>query len=597
MLISTTIRSIAATGLLLGLFAFTAGNSFAEPDVGLAAGPATEVSQIDRTTCYIPQTAGVSSTRPAKERAALIREPYQYASLRTTFGQPTLTAWSNYMKVWRLHQEDPSDRSVRRFLGLSLRDALPVRDLPPRSAPTWLRWQRGTYRQLESPHFQLFTKATDVESRRILEDLENTYWAWTQVFFPLWKSAPRVTNLLEGLEDEKDPAEFLERAKPRLPTSSRLRVVLFANADQYKTALADSVPGIEMSSGFYGDQRRTMFLFASPTDDPATRRHELTHQLFREATPSGLGRTMPGQKSDFWLVEGIAGYLESLRFEGGRATVGGWDSPRLQFARYRVFANNDFMDVDELHPESMSQVQSRSDLQRWYAHAIMQTHWWMDASAGDKEARGWLFAKLAELYKIKLPDRSSAEGRQLTASSMKDFLSIDDEHLEANPTHGESQQLCLIGTRLSGEGLSSMPVHSNLLWLDLSRLPVRTRDVERLVGKPGVLRQLSLEATRVDASIAGWLGRTDRLRELDLSWTGADDEIAKPVSRMQNLQVLWLTGSKVGDAVCAAVSGLRTLQSIDLQRTQASAESVSRLKRAHVNLQVNPLQLMPATRP
>ena len=109
------------------------------------------------------------------------------------------------------------------------------------------------------------------------------------------------------------------------------------------------MPGIERSTGYYNDQNQTIFLYVGDVDDAATRRHEMVHQLFREATRSSLRQDrMPAEQSGFWLIEGIAGYFESLKVGDRVATVGGWDASRLQFARYRTLALADVMPMEEL---------------------------------------------------------------------------------------------------------------------------------------------------------------------------------------------------------------------------------------------------------
>ena len=133
---------------------------------------------------------------------------------------------------------------------------------------------------------------------------------------------------------------------------------------------------------------------------------------------------MPGEDSEFWLIEGIAGYFESLYVGNGYATVGGWDSPRLQFARYRFFAGGDRLPMSELRKDGRLTAQSRPDIARWYAHAIAQTHRLLDD--GDCAKRRWVYGQLAEQYRIQtaLKIDSSDAG---DADSVLAFLSVDDD--------------------------------------------------------------------------------------------------------------------------------------------------------------------------
>ncbi len=558
---------------------------------GVFDGPldAGEANPPDRVTCFYPLSPGQDSV----DGAPVIRRPDDFASLRSGFDPQVMAAWSSYLKVWQAHHDDPSDAAIRRFLGLAGDEPFAMRESAGRAAPSWLRWRRGSYRLVESPHFQVFTKADVSATRDIVTDLERTHWVWTQLFFPLWESRDQVAAALSGMAADENAGAFVAANRARLIPRGRMRVVVFSDKNQYQAALADSVPGIEQSTGFYGDRKRTIFLYATDDDsaeDVATRRHELTHQLFREATASGLRQTMPGSRDQFWLVEGIAGYSESLRFHGGVATIGGWDSPRLQYARFRVFTTADFLPPRELHGEGIAQVQRRADLARWYAHAIMQTHWLMDQS-GIVDHRLWVLTKLAELYRIELELRDSAAPPELTLGDMQQFLSVSDSDLIANPVSGDLHELCLAGCTVSPEGLATVPPQDRLRWLDLSGLKIGNDDVRRLIPDPSSLRQVSLEATDVDAGISRWLARARHVQELDLSWTGVGDELATPLPEMKGLQTLWLTGSRVGDAVLAVAGRLPELTAIDVQRTRAATDAVNRLGQTRPNLRVNPLAL------
>jgi hypothetical protein len=415
------------------------------------------------------------------------------------------------------------------------------------------------------------------------------YWVWTQVFFPLWEAQTQVAQHFAEVSDRSSLLNRLESNRPRLSSRHRMRIVLFADSQQYAATLGRSIPGIEQSTGFYSDERRTSFFYPDDSADAAaTRRHELVHQLFREATRSTRTSPLPGRTEDFWLVEGIAGYFESLHFENNRATLGGWDSPRLQFARFRVLSQRDMLPFAELIAGGQRQVQARSDLPRWYAHAIAQTHHLFDGP--DDANRRWIYQQLAKLYQVDLevPGASPPEDAE---RALVNFLKLDDPTLQSNPTQRSLRQLCLAGCEVTAAGLLTIPPSESLTWLDLSRLPIRTADVRRLCPNPHRLNQLSLEATRVDDSLAEWLAMAIDLQELDLSWTRCGDQTLNAVTHFSELQTVWLTGSNVSDQSVAAAMQFDNLQAIDLQRTTVTAAGLARLRRARPSLKINPLQL------
>tara|TARA_R110002049_G_scaffold27321_1_gene93944 strand:+ start:38132 stop:39940 length:1809 start_codon:yes stop_codon:yes gene_type:complete len=561
----------------------------------------------DRTTCVIPHAADRQAAAsshveigPLNSRSQDARSlDANPATARSThrpgavfadeaFGDQASDGWRSYSRVWDAHLADPANVAVRRFLGLPLKSDVEAVPRRGRSAPRWLGWRLGSYSQVDTPHFTIFSRADADASREVAIDLERCYWAWTQMFFPLWEGSAQVSTSLRDVSNDIEIADHLKSTNARISVRRKLQVVLFRDANEYKRTLGQSMPGIERSTGFYHDQKQTTFLYASPVPDRGTRRHEMVHQLFREATRSSLGRDMPAEESGFWLIEGIAGYFESMRLSDSTATVGGWDAPRLQFARHRVFVGGDEMSFAELAADGRLAAQKRPDIARWYAYAIAQTHHLMDR--GDAVARQWVYSKLAELYKIDC-DIAGVKIPGDIDRGLKRFLVIDDDSIQANAISYPLKQLCLAGCEVSPMGLSSIPASSSMQWLDLSRLPVSVDDVCRLVPDPSLLEQLSLEGTRIDNSIATWLSGASRLRELDLSFTKVNDVVVDAIERSETIETLWLTGTQVSDEALGAIGSLKGLRYVDLQRTNVSDEALKRLASQYPELQINPLQV------
>ncbi|KAA1261789.1 hypothetical protein LF1_43490 [Rubripirellula obstinata] len=552
-----------------------------------------QTASVDRTTCYFPLSVDSSQSDTLQRRPTTPDQLYPDASL----------GWKHYLRLWKDLQKDPANESLRRYLGFatsktpasktpssktptSKTNDQDVRIRRGRSAPAWLAWKPGSYRQVETSHFTIYSRADRQVSTNVARSLEQCYWVWTQMFFPLWEAAPQVSGHLERLKADQSLDSFLQLSSKRITIRRRLTVVLFSDAQQYVDALGKDNPGISQSTGFYSDNRRTTFLIGQPLDLP-TLRHELVHQLFREATRSGLDEQ---SERDFWLVEGIAGYFESFSGQAdGSVTLGGWDSPRLQFARYRVLANRDTMPIEELRRDGRLSAQSRTDLPRWYAHAIARTHQLLDG--GNSESRKWIYQKLAELYKIDaglgVPNNTIPIDKPLT-----NFLKVSDADLKSNPPTRSLTKLCLTRCDLTSAGLATLPVSDRLNWLDLSYVPIKNSDVARLLPQPQSLQQLSLEATGVDDEMSDWLRRAKALREVDLSWTQTGDQVIESLSNAKSISTLWMTGSKVSDASVDAISQMRNLNSVDLQRTDVSESGLSRLQAARNSLTVNPLQLI-----
>lgn len=550
------------------------------------AGSPLVAAPIDRTTLLLPLALGAA---PGERPSGVLADE--------AFGPDAGDGWQAYMRVWESHHGQPSSTAIRRFLGLSQREAFECTARRGRTAPRWLAWPAGSYAQIDTAHFVIYSRADQAASLQVAEDLERCYWVWTQLFFPLWEASPQVTAALQGLSPQGSVEDFLRDHPGRITLRRKLRVVLFRDAAEYQRTLALAHPGIERSTGYYDNEQQTTYLYVTPPQDGATRHHELVHQLFREATRSGLGGEMPAQTQGFWLIEGIAGYFESLWFGERIATVGGWDSPRLQFARYRILAGGDVMPFDQLQADGWQAAQQREDIARWYAHAILQTHHLLDGSS--TAARRWVYGQLARRYKI--PSELAEQDDPLVGDQVdrgtRAFLTVDDARLAARPIDRQLGELVLAECRVTASGLQLVPPAAELRWLDLTRLPIGNDAVERLGPRPQSLQQLRLEATQVDAGLVAWLRGATNLQELDLSWTAVDDSIVQAVAGAEKLSILYLTGTRVSDQSIDTLAGMLRLQTVDLQRTAVTAGGLARLRAARPDLELNTIQLLPQPPP
>lgn len=555
---------------------------------------ATAEGPLQRTTA-IAITASNTSTNAATKSAGFSVTSNALALVRDEqIRDWEVKGWEPYLRLWAELAETPRDVSLRKYLGLpigsSAGKSVAIKTSRGRSAPRWMNWSGGTYQQIETPHLRIYSRADLEEGLQVAEDLERLYWIWTQVFFPLWEGRGQVALHLDGIDQGQSVSSQLSASNARVNSRKKLRIVLFRDATEYRNTLGQSTPGIEQSTGFYSDERETSFFYPDDSSDAvATRRHELVHQLFREATRSGLGSKTPGMEREFWLIEGMAGYFESLKVRGSEASLGGWQSPRLQFARYRVLGGREEIPLAELRAGGQKQVQQSADLAKWYAHAIAQTHHLFDG--GSAAERRWIYQTLADLYRIsiKIPD---AELSQPTSQSLAQFLTLNQDSFGDGRIDPGLEELCLAGCEIDDQTLGKLGAMTELRWLDLSRCAVGPNAIARLCADPSKLDQLSLEATRADDSLTDWLSRAASLSELDLSWTRCGDDTVKALSRCKHLHTVWLTGSQVSDASIDAILKWPSIESIDVQRTSVTPAGLARLKAAKPAWKINPLRLI-----
>ena len=131
------------------------------------------------------------------------------------------------------------------------------------------------------------------------------------------------------------------------------------------------MPNIGISTGVYVDQTRRAYFFAGKGSDERTLYHEATHQLFHESRPVSPEVV---RKGNFWIIEGIAMFMESLRQEDGYCVLGGFDDERMHAARYRLLHDHFYVPLDELVGYDMEKLQKDPRIGTLYSQSAGLTH-------------------------------------------------------------------------------------------------------------------------------------------------------------------------------------------------------------------------------
>ena len=126
--------------------------------------------------------------------------------------------------------------------------------------------------------------------------------------------------------------------------------------------------------------RRQAYFYVTPGEqDDTNLYHEATHQLFSEIRPVSrdIGRTQ-----NFWIIEGIACYMESLVEHEGWTLLGGNDAVRLRDAQHRLLEDNFYVPLSELIGLGMEALQRDPRIARLYSQSAGLTHFLMHAGGG-----------------------------------------------------------------------------------------------------------------------------------------------------------------------------------------------------------------------
>ena len=482
-----------------------------------------------------------------------------------------MEAWTAFEAIC---QNDP-DR-LTRWLGLG-DVARPSRGRRP---PAGTDWRAGSFRSWRTTSLTVDSTADDEATAAVIMDFERVLPIWVRLWFPFWRPAARFARAAAaGAIDDLI-----------LPPPIPLHLAVHRTVDDYRASVGRSVGGGGRSTGYFDPRTRVTHVVASEDVDAVrTRRHEWTHALFASAVQTSIGRSTPGRRRDFWVVEGIAGYMESLTFDdAGSAVSGGWDASRLSFARHRLDGGppgGGLIPVARLRDLGRDQALAGDDLAGWYTSAIATVHAAMHSDGGRHRAA--FYRLVDDVYRC---GRFAGDASGVNAIDTAEHVRVDGGFIVNHPTDRRLDDLSLAGCDIDADALAAIPSSDRLRWLDLSGIAVDSDGVARLVERPERLEQLALSRTAIDDGLSGLLSRTDGLRELDLIQTSVTDAATAALSG-GSLQIVYLTATGIGDDTLSSAAKWSRLRRLDVQRTAVTDEALDRFRRARPDVELNPLAI------
>ncbi len=237
--------------------------------------------------------------------------------------------------------------------------------------------------EIETEHYTVRTDHSMEAAVGLGVQLENLYGVWQQIFIRYYANEAYLAGLFGG-HAAGQPAHG--------PEPHRFSVVYFRDRDDYNRSLR-AMPKPEMSLGVYVAEKRTAYFFAGDRSDLRTVNHEATHQLFYQ---SRRGSPKAGKKANFWIIEGIALLMESLRQQDGYFVLGGMDDVRVSAARYHLKTGDYYVPFAELVGYGEDRVQRDPKIMSLYSQAAGMTHFLMFYEGG--RYRDALVAYLSNVY-------------------------------------------------------------------------------------------------------------------------------------------------------------------------------------------------------
>ena len=235
--------------------------------------------------------------------------------------------------------------------------------------------------RVETEHFIIRTNHSLEAGVALGEKLEALHRVWWQLFVRYFADAAQLQRF------------FRSRRSP-LRSDVQHRVVYFRNLSEYQQAMRPFVPdNVKVTSGIYLNDRRTAYFFHDKQHAPNTVYHEATHQLFAETRPVS---PVMGLRANFWVVEGVACYMESFAEEADRYRLGGRDAVRLSDARFRALRDKLYIPLAELVKMGREEFQHHPQIAKIYSQSAGLAHFLMhDAQGAYRDA---LVAYLLAVY-------------------------------------------------------------------------------------------------------------------------------------------------------------------------------------------------------
>lgn len=220
---------------------------------------------------------------------------------------------------------------------------------------------------IETEHYRIITDHSIEGAVELGTHLERLYRVWQQVFVGYDQSLAQLANQFEG------------RSSRRSSQSRKYRVVYFRDRDRYVESLRKIEPLIDMTIGIYFNSNRTAYFFASDEQDLGTIYHEATHQLFSESRPTARDAA---ERANFWIVEAIALYMESMVEHDTYVSVGGDDHVRVRAARHRLLVDDFYVPLSKLTRFGRHELQTDSRIAMLYSQCAGLSHFLMHYDGG-----------------------------------------------------------------------------------------------------------------------------------------------------------------------------------------------------------------------
>lgn len=263
--------------------------------------------------------------------------------------------------------------------------------------------------EIQTDHYLIRTNYSLERGAELGRALEDFYEFFHQTFAGFFNEPEQLQKLFNGGAPggSRHPKQYL--------------VHYYRTREEYVERLQPLFPAIQATNGIYLTGDRTAHFYYDPKGTAEdTLFHEATHQLFYE---SHLMHRPIAESANFWIVEGIACYLESFRRQDGSFSVGDPGHIRFAGARMNFIDKTYYVPLREFVEMGGARFQAApvEVLAKNYTQAAGIAHFFMQYDDG--RYRDAVVSHLAQVYS------SDSRKRQYT-QGLDELTGVDYDELD-----------------------------------------------------------------------------------------------------------------------------------------------------------------------
>lgn len=224
--------------------------------------------------------------------------------------------------------------------------------------------------EIRTDHYLIKTNHSHERAVEVAVALEQFHRFFRHTFAAYFDTPEQLQKLFEGSAVGRRAQQVV---RPYV-------VHYYRNKPEYVAELDREYPQIAMTNGLYDPDDRIVYSFHDEQGNSiSTLFHEATHQLLAE---NRLADWPIAEHANFWIVEGIACYMESFRHAGGRASIGDPRFERFNAARYYLLAEKYYVPLEAFSRMGKQSFQKDPQITANYCQASGLAYFLMEFAEG-----------------------------------------------------------------------------------------------------------------------------------------------------------------------------------------------------------------------